>query len=319
MSAPYEVLPQFEVESPAWHEQRARSIGASDVAAVLGLSPWQTPLDIYRAKLGVRHEINEHAAYFGHKLEPVIAGWVEHAHPEVGEVSPGGSFRSRAWPWLTAAPDRFAVTPSATVPLELKSSGGYARQMWDSGIPTHYAVQVQQQVAVLGTDYGWLAVLHGGNSPDLYRVERDDEFIDTILIPQTEAFWKGHVLARVEPEPTTSAEAVTRWPGDPEAEPVEADDDLYGAWLHLTDLRLQQKDADAEASRLTLEIQKALGDATELRRDGQVLATWKPRAGQTRIDSKALRTDHPDLADAYTRRGDPTRTFTLKHPKEAAA
>ena len=35
-----------------WLKTRQTGIGGSDVAAILGLSKWKTPLDIYLAKTG---------------------------------------------------------------------------------------------------------------------------------------------------------------------------------------------------------------------------------------------------------------------------
>ena len=34
-------------ERTAWLNERRKGIGGSDVAAIIGLSPWTTPLDIY--------------------------------------------------------------------------------------------------------------------------------------------------------------------------------------------------------------------------------------------------------------------------------
>lgn len=313
----YEILPTYEVESPAWHQLRTKSVGASDVAAILGLSPWQTPLDIYRAKKGIPHPIDPDLAYFGHALEPVIAEWIVNRRTDdIGIILDGFSARSKAWPWLTAAPDRttYRYDGKALVPVELKSSSAFSKASWAEGPPLFYQAQVQAQCAVLDAPYGWLAVLHGGNSPDLHRIERDDEFIEEQLVPETRRFWEEHVLAGVEPDPMSTAEAVSIWPGDPDVDAVEADDDLYALYADFMHCRREAKQASNDEARLALELQKAMGDATELRYGGLVLATWKPQAGARRLDTTLLRKDHPDLADAYTTQGAPQRRFL---PKEA--
>lgn len=323
MTALYEQLPAYEVESPEWHEQRRQGIGASDVAAILGLSPWATPLSIYKQKLGVPNVIDENLAWFGHHLEPVIADWVREKHPEVGVVHDGFSARSLQWPWLTAAPDRLAYVPTtpvgrpAEIPIELKTSSAFSKATWDAGVPLYYAVQVQAQLAVFGAPYGWLAVLHGGNSPMLHGpIERDDEFINDELVPRTRAFWEDHVLRRVPPEPMTTGEAVEIWPGDADADPVVADDETYALFAALRHARLEEKAAKAEAERTALEIQKRMGDATALVRDEQVLVTWKPQAGAKRLDTAALKAEHPEIVAEYTRQGEPSRRFL---PKDVAA
>lgn len=316
MSAAFEVLPSRKQDSPEWHEQRRQGIGASDVAGILGLSPWATPLSIFEQKMGVPNEIDESLAWFGHALEPVVADWVAAKHPEVGPIGAGYSARSLQWPWLTAAPDRVVERDDLIVPVELKTSSAFSLATWEAGIPLYYAAQVQAQMAVLGAPHGWLAVLHGGNHPELHGpIERDEEFIQDELVPRTRAFWEDHVLVQVPPEPMTTGEAVRIWPGDPDLDAVEADDLLLEQWKALIDARRYEKTYGADAARLALEIQKALGDATELRFGDQVLATWKPQAGARRLDTTLLKQDHPDLVAAYTRQGEAGRRFLPKEPK----
>jgi putative phage-type endonuclease len=308
----YTILPQFVQDSPEWHAARASGIGASDVGAILGLSPWQTPLGVYRTKMGIPNEIPEDLAYFGHALEAPISQWIADKHPEVGVPGEGFAARSDVWPWLTATPDRCVYLDDlSTIPIELKTSSAYSKDSWADGVPLYYETQVQTQMAVLGAPFGWLAVLHGGNSPELYRVERDDDFIDNHLIPRTQAFWEDHVLARVPPEPTTSAEAVELWPGDSDVT-VDGGEALYELWGAYG---LMQAEAVAVAERLDgvkLQLQKAMQDATQLTYGGQVLFTWKPRAGARRLDAAALKEAHPALVAEFTKQGEPTRTFLRK-------
>lgn len=63
-----------EQQRAEWLEGRRKGIGGSDVAAVLGLSPYKTPLDVWNDKLGLSedHEQSE-AAYWGTTLEDTVA------------------------------------------------------------------------------------------------------------------------------------------------------------------------------------------------------------------------------------------------------
>ena len=309
----FEILPEFKQDSDQWHEARQQGIGASEVSAILGLSPWQTPLSVYMNKKGVRNEIPENLAFFGHALEEPIAQWIEQKRfDEVGPVSPGLSARSIEWPWLTATPDRtVAGGPGVVIPIELKTSSAYSKESWAEGVPLYYATQVQTQLAVLGAPFGWLAVLHGGNSPELFRVERDNDFIDNHLIPKTRAFWEEHVLADVPPEPSTSAEAVELWPGDTELS-VDGGEALHELWGTYGLMQAEQIDLSERLDGVKLELQKAMQDATQLTYGDQVLFTWKPRAGAKRLDSSALKEAHPDIVAEFTKQGEPTRTFLRK-------
>ena len=315
----YTILPEYQVDSDEWHEARRSSLGASEVAAVLGLSPWQTPLSVYMAKMGVRNEIPENLAYFGRALEPVIAQWIEDTRPEVGDLAEGLSARSQEWPWLSVSPDRIAFDDLPPVwpkiPVELKTSSAFGRDKWAEGVPLFYQAQVQAQIAVLDAPYGWLAVLHGGNEPELYRVERDDDFIDNHLIPKTKAFWENHVLAQVPPEPTTTAEAAELWPGT-EGVTVEGGEELLELWDAYGLLQAEIVDATERLDWTKLELQKAMRDAVALTYQGQELFTWKPRKGSARFDAAALKTAHPEIHAQYMRQGDPTRVFRRIPRKE---
>jgi predicted phage-related endonuclease len=262
-------------------------------------------------KMGVRNEIPEDLAYFGHKLEPVIAQWVRDKHPEVGLVKAGFSARSVEHPWLSASPDCVADDMGLLIPIELKTSSAYSKEAWADGVPLYYETQVQTQIAVLDAPYGWLAVLHGGNSPELFRIERDQDFITNHLIPKTETFWNDHVLAKLPPEPTTSTEAIELWPGDPELT-IEGGEDLLELHGAYGLLQAEQIDVGERLDGIKLELQKAMQDAVELTHNGQTLFTWKPGAGAKRFDAAALKAEHPDIHAQYMKQGEPTRTFLRK-------
>ena len=57
-----------------WLAQRRTGIGGSDVAAILGLSKYRSPLDVYKDKIGETPDGEQsQAAYWGTKLEDVVA------------------------------------------------------------------------------------------------------------------------------------------------------------------------------------------------------------------------------------------------------
>lgn len=319
----YEILPEFVQDSPEWHEARRRTLGASEVAAVLGLSPWQTPLSVWRTKMGVPNEIPEDLAFFGHALETPIANWISKKHPEVGLISDGISVRSLDHQWLSATPDRIAYVPLDGdappfdyIPVELKTSSAFSRNAWAEGVPDYYKVQSIVQQGILGTDFGWLAVLHGGNSPELYRIPFDPTVWEQI-IRITGEWWETHVMGEVAPDPSTSAEAMDLWPGNPELT-VEGNEQLFELWEAYGLMQAEQVDVGERLDAVKLELQKAMKDATALTYQGRELFTWKPRKGAVRWDTKALESDLPELAAKYKREGAPTRTFLRKTTKEVA-
>lgn len=63
-----------EQQRSEWLQGRRQGIGGSDVAAVLGLSPWKTALDVWNDKLGLSEEKGmSEPAYWGTTLEDTVA------------------------------------------------------------------------------------------------------------------------------------------------------------------------------------------------------------------------------------------------------
>ena len=57
-----------------WLNERRSGIGGSDAAAVMGLNPWKSPLDVYLDKTGQLMESPDNPAlYWGRVLEEVVA------------------------------------------------------------------------------------------------------------------------------------------------------------------------------------------------------------------------------------------------------
>src|SRR6266568_838753 len=57
--------------SPEWHEHRRRYRNASETPAVMGISPWVTPYQLWQLKLGLIKQAVTPAMRHGAELEPV--------------------------------------------------------------------------------------------------------------------------------------------------------------------------------------------------------------------------------------------------------
>ncbi|MDP3766551.1 MAG: YqaJ viral recombinase family protein, partial [Dehalococcoidia bacterium] len=67
------------MDDAAWLAARRAGIGGTDAAAILGLSPFRTPLDVYLDKTGAAQDerTETQPMRWGKALEPVIAEAVE--------------------------------------------------------------------------------------------------------------------------------------------------------------------------------------------------------------------------------------------------
>lgn len=199
------LLGHFTPGTAAWDEARnGLAITATEIAAVLGLSPWQSPFSLWHKKAGLPtppFEMNP-AIEWGNRLEDAVALKWEEEHP--GYVAgPAGTWRNVERDWQRATPDRllypaaedpFTVPDKAAGLLEVKTSP-FGDDWGPSGsdeFPVHYRCQILWQQDTLGlTAPAHLAVLIGGWDYREYLVEYDEadakamreaaeKFLDTV-------------------------------------------------------------------------------------------------------------------------------------------
>lgn len=191
-----------------WHAERAKGIGGSDIAAVVGLSPWKSAFALWHEKKGniPAGDIDPELAYWGNTLEDVIAERFSQDHDEF-IVSPGGSHVGND-SWERSNPDRLLYpdspddmfpgnTPEAV--LEIKTArfpDGWGKSGSDE-IPLQYRCQVTWYMHVLGVNVAHVAVLIGGSDYREYRIERDASD-EVALTTAAAAFWSS-VLNDDEP------------------------------------------------------------------------------------------------------------------------
>lgn len=295
-------------DTDEWLEERRKSIGASEVASVMGLSKWATPLDVYKSKLGVDRPFDPILGFVGHESEPIIHKWVELYSGTDAKLEPGFMARSTEMPFLHATFDRVSRAPFIT--WQFKTAHQYAGHHWDEGIPTDIRVQVQAEMFVAGTPRAAVVVWIGGREFRLFWEPRDDRFINEQMLPALETMY-AKVRAKNPPEPTTLAEAYEVWPSEDRT--LEASDEAVEAVerraVLLSDIQAQQEEADA----LKLVIAQYMGPADTLTYGGRKLLTFKTQAGKMSFDRAALEADHPEIVAQYTRQGAPFRVMrTIK-------
>lgn len=203
--------------------ERRQWIGGSDAAAILGLSPWATPMDIYLDKRGeVEPDVNpSEAAEIGDRMEPMLVEWARDridpdAALERDQRFSDGIFTAQLDGWL----------PEHGVPIEAKTAGLKSPMFRpdDSGwgddgtdqIPVHYLCQVNLQLMVSGAERAVvMAFLGGGVGPRMYEIPRHERLIREIR-SRCERFWHEHVLKGVPPEGMPTLDVSKRRLREPE-------------------------------------------------------------------------------------------------------
>lgn len=299
-----------------WHAVRRTGIGGSDIAAICGLNPYTSPLEIWHTKRGVvvprpDDAVLSEAAENGRDLEPFVASrFTRKTGLPVLEYP--GTLRRPDIPWLLVNLDRLTLEGDHHGVLELKTRSSYALSDWEDEPPADVQVQVQWQLAVTGWPFGWTACLIGGQRTIVHRLERDEQMIAD-LVSIGEEFWgwvqdgtpppldgtpaTGDLLDRLHATPDEGATVV--------ADPLEVE-----ALLKQRATAKEQIAAGELALQDAENRMKAIaGDATEVHIRGELAYSWRPRKGRIAWKKAALAAD-PDL-DPEPFRGAPTRALSI--------
>ena len=293
----------------AWLEERRRGIGGSDVAAILGMSKWKTPLQVYLDKRGESELTPDNdSMLWGRVLEPVIRQQYSERTGRSVRV-PEKMLYSLDYPFMLANLDGF--TDDHRV-LEIKTAR-YGDDWGEPGsdeIPTEYLLQVQHYMAVTGFPVADVAVLIGGSDFRLYEVPSDKELQEMVIQREAE-FWR-RVVDGEPPEPVTLAETIERFGGSSKQSSVEASDDVIMALQALKQAKDEIKAAQDREDAAKAIVLKAMGENEAIVSRGKTLATWKIGKGRIGFNQDAFKADHPELYERYVKMGAPYRRFLLK-------
>jgi putative phage-type endonuclease len=279
-----------------WLQARQAGIGGSDVAPILGLSRWKTPLDVFLDKTGQSGPQPEsEPMLWGTLLEPVILGEFSRRHG-VEVQKPIGILFDMEKPWMLASLDGFAPELEAIVEVKTaRTADGWGDDGTDE-IPAYYQTQVAHYMAVTGARLAFVPVLIGAADFRTYRVERDDRFIND-LVEAERAFWHDHVLAGIPPEPINAADAARLWQRD-NGGVIEVSGEIVDDVEELRALKAQAKDLEERIGSIEDRVKIAFRDALSISFEGKSFATYKAQTRRS-LDTKALTAAHPDLAEQF--------------------
>ena len=126
-------LGRYVVESEEWLAARQAGVGGSDVAAILGISPWVSAFALWHAKAGniPAEVLTDEPVYWGKALEKVVLARWREEHPEHGAANwQGYTWADRDQLWRHVNPDFIATSPHAH---STRSSRSRHRRMRTSG------------------------------------------------------------------------------------------------------------------------------------------------------------------------------------------
>ena len=202
--------------SEAQRLERRQGIGGSDAAAILGLSPWSTPMTIWLDKTGRSQPKPETPQLrLGTYFEDYVAKlYCEETGNRVE------NYRTMIHKGcLLGNLDRLIIPEGSKIAshkgeirtnglVECKTSG----VDWNGEVPIHVQIQVEHYMGLEDKlEYADVAVLFRQSLKfEVFRVERDDEVIKTMR-ERLAAWWDEYVVGDKMPPPINEEDCKLLW------------------------------------------------------------------------------------------------------------
>jgi putative phage-type endonuclease len=289
-------------------ELRRSGIGGSEAAAVLGLSPYETPFSVYQKKKSGEFTEQNEQMLWGSLLEQTIRE--QYCTRNNVKVTVPAMTKSKIFPWMLANVDGITSEGKG---LEIKTSA-FGHGFGESGsdeIPEQYLIQIQHYMIVEALPVFDVAVLIGGSDYRQYEIEADRELQDMII--EGERKWWGNFINDIPPDPITFDEIKQRYAGISKANKVEATQACQNAILLLKELKENMKVWEEKEKEYKAIIMKEFGDNDTLACANKILATWKSdKSGRPSFDMKEFEKSYPELYQKFVKFGAPARRLLIK-------
>lgn len=276
-----------------WLATRRQGIGGSDVAAICGLSPWKSAVQVYLEKVGAAVDQEENSAMrWGKLLEPVIAEQFSRETSLAIQRMPA-ILQHPEQDWALANLDFLVTDPreSEAGILEVKNTSAYLAKAWEEDVaPQHYVLQLQWYMYVTGLKWGYFAPLIGGNRllTDK-RMEYDAELIEP-MVKIASDFWQMVVL-KTPPAPDGGLASTDLMkllyphtePGKIAVLPDSLEEDIRRLPLLQEELKRFTEEKEKEIEAIKNKVKAEMKDSEVATLCGEVVASWKEvkRAGYT--------------------------------------
>jgi predicted phage-related endonuclease len=292
---------------------RRKFLGGTDVAAVLGVSSWTTPVELWQQKVGVAanepvSEARELIFARGKKLEPFIldmgvAKLRDEGH-DVQVIAKNKRYLHPVHRFLSAEIDAELRIDGEETNFDAKSVTWAARKKWGEAgtdqMPIEYLAQFMHglDVAPGRRRRCLVAALRSFDDVDLYWADRDDETIEGMRSKLVE-FWTEHVVTRIPPDPVKFGDIRALFP---QSQPtsVEASPEVVAKVNAWKALAAEEKKIKEERERLKFEIAQFMGQNALLTSGVRDLISWETQSVD-RMDLRAFKRQHPDWYALYVK------------------
>jgi putative phage-type endonuclease len=220
---------------------RAKSLGGSDVGAVLGLSKYRSAVDVWMEKTGKNVAFRDSLPLrFGQFAESFVASEYTLA-TGLSLVTHDAAVIHPEYMYMHGHIDRFVLDGnlplidadgkiSASRILECKTANPFAQSEWGEAgsdqVPLSYLVQCVWYMMLTNINQTDLAVLFGNADFRIYEITRDLE-LEQMVLERAITFWEDHVLKDIPPPAASESDYKTLFGKSTLSKSIEAPAQTY--------------------------------------------------------------------------------------------
>lgn len=291
-----------------------KSIGGSDIAAIMGASKFQTAYDVW-LRVTDRHETKDNPVLRrGRLFEPVLRTIAKEDLALAVESGPIIAWEVEGVP-LRASIDAIHAGPDGREIVEFKTASEFTRSIWADGCPMAYQLQVQWYMLATKTMRAHIVALVGLDDIRHFVIDAD-EHLQRKMMNAALDFWKQHVAQDVPPDMLGSAHAnkylAEKFPTADETKvPADEEDELL--LTELVAAQAARKEAEALEDMLKNRLKEKIGTHRGIYGKAASV-TWSPSAERKTVNWEAVAADanvSPIIIEKHTTIKPGPRVFRL--------
>ena len=280
---------------------RKGGLGGSDIAAILGISKFKSPLEVWLDKTG-RSDRSESTIpqRFGIFAEEFVA---QEYTLKTGRrvVRHNAQLVHPQYDFLIGNVDRLVIPDGEKIAahmgqirtdrgMEAKCVSAFGASEWgdddSDDVPPYYLTQCAWYRILTGCIHWDLAALIGNSRVEVYTLSSDTE-LEELLVQRAVEFWERHVIADIPPEPQSAHDIALLYPKSEEGRKLIADDYSVELVQSFKAAKAEVKKAEEREEEIAIKLKSLMqfAEAVVLSGpDGKPLATWKSNKDSVKVD-----------------------------------
>lgn len=285
--------------TPEQREKRRNYIGSSDVYDIIAGNAYK----VWAEKTGkLDDEPETDVMIRGRLLEPAI---INFAAMSLGEIITDPEELEFPVHDLHILDHPDGIVDRTGYPLDAKSQGAYAKEIWGEEhtdeVPDRVIIQAHVHMMAMGKDFCHVPAYLAYREFQMFGVSltKRSEYVISLISEKCHHFWNEHVVKDIPPEDNPpSLEVLKRIRREPKTI-VDIPQDAVDMWLLAVEKRKECEKLEDKYKAVVLD---DIGIAEAGRTPSGLLVTfYEQRTGG--LLTKELAKDHPDIAALYANPG----------------